>query len=93
MTKRADYAEARISEYWIADPRDETITVLALQGGAYVEHGVYARGDRAMSPLLAGLVAEVSAVSTHRMSKRERRSKREVTESATTSLHSGRSIP
>ena len=62
VEKRADYAEAGIAEYWIADPRDETIRVLTLQGGAYVEHGVYARGGTATSPLLAGFAAEVSAV-------------------------------
>ncbi len=62
VEKRVDYAEAGIPEYWIADPRDETIRVLTLQGAAYVEHGVYGRGSMAMSPLLAGFAAEVSAV-------------------------------
>ena len=41
ITKRADYAEACILEYWIANPKDETITVLTLAGEAYVEHGVF----------------------------------------------------
>ena len=27
VEKRADYAEAGATEYWIADPRDETLTV------------------------------------------------------------------
>lgn len=62
VEKRADYAEAGIPEYWIADPRDETITVLALADAAYVEHGTYARGDTAASPLLDGLTADVAAV-------------------------------
>ena len=62
VEKRADYAEAGIPEYWIADPRDETIRVLSLQGAAYVEHGLYRRGDTAPSPLLADFAAEVSAV-------------------------------
>ena len=62
VEKRADYAEAGIPEYWIADPRDETIRVLSLRGSAYVEHGVYRRGDTAASALLAGFGAEVSAV-------------------------------
>ncbi len=62
VEKRADYAEAGIAEYWIADPRDETITVLTLQGDTYVEHGRYARGGTATSRLLAGFAAEVSAV-------------------------------
>jgi Uma2 family endonuclease len=34
-TKRKDYAEARIPEYWIVDPRDRRVTVLTLQGGEY----------------------------------------------------------
>ena len=62
VEKRADYAEAGIPEYWIADPRDETVRVLSLRGAAYVEHGVYRRGDAATSALLTGLAAEVSAV-------------------------------
>ena len=62
VEKRADYAEAGIEEYWIADPRDETIRVLTLRGGQYVEDGVYARGGVATSPLLAGFTAEVSAL-------------------------------
>ena len=62
VEKRADYAEAGIPEYWIADPRDETIRVLSLRDAAYVDHGMYRRGDTATSALLAGFAAEVSAV-------------------------------
>ena len=62
VEKRADYAEAGIAEYWIADPRDETLTVLVLCGEAYVEHGRYGRGETAASVLLEGFAAEVSAV-------------------------------
>ena len=61
VDKRADYAEAGIPEYWIVDPRHDAITVLALTAGAYVEHGVYARGDTATSPLLAGLAIDVAS--------------------------------
>ncbi len=62
VEKRADYAEAGIPEYWIADPRDATITVLALEGDAYIEHGVYGAGDTAASRLLDGFAADVEAV-------------------------------
>ena len=62
VEKRADYAEGGIPEYWIADPQDETITVLALEGGAYVEHGVFGRGEAATSRLFEGFAADVSAV-------------------------------
>ena len=61
VDKRADYAEAGIPEYWIADPRHDTITVLTLAAGAYVEHGVHSRGDAAASPLLDGLAVDVAA--------------------------------
>ena len=60
--KRADYAEAAIPEYWIVDPRVETVTVLKLTTNAYVEHGVFARGDVATSPLLDGVTVDVTAL-------------------------------
>ena len=62
VEKRADYAEAGIPEYWIADPRDETLTVLALRGEAYVEHDRYGRGEVATSVLLEGFAAEAATV-------------------------------
>ena len=62
VVKRADYAEAGIPEYWIVDPRDETVTVLALEGNEYVEHGVFAPGDTTTSPLLAGFAVGVTAL-------------------------------
>ena len=62
VEKRRDYAEANIPEYWIVDPRSETIVVLRLQDGAYVEHGVFGRGARATSALLAGFAVDVDAV-------------------------------
>ena len=62
VEKRIDYAEAGIPEYWIVDPRNETITVLVLDGDAYVERGVHGRGGTATSPSLEGFAADVSAV-------------------------------
>lgn len=60
--KPLDYAEAGIPEYWIVNPLDETITVLALQGDSYVEHGVFPRGEQAVSALLTGFGVSVDAV-------------------------------
>ena len=60
--KRADYAEAGIPEYWIVDPRNETITVLALEGGAYAVRGAFGRGETARSAVFDGFAAEASAV-------------------------------
>ena len=62
VVKRADYAEAAIPEYWIVDPRVDTITVLKLAGTGYVEHGVFARGGTATSALLDGLAVDVTAL-------------------------------
>ena len=61
-TKRRDYAEARIPEYWIVNPLDETITVLTLNGDAYAEHGVFGRGQRADSACLDGFAVAVADV-------------------------------
>ncbi len=62
VEKRLDYAEAGIPEYWIVDPRDATITVLVLEGAAYVEQATHGRGGAATSPSLEGFTADVSAV-------------------------------
>lgn len=60
-TKRTEYAVANIPEYWIVDPRDETVTVLTLPEGEnqYTEAGKYTAGQQAASVLLAGLVVDV----------------------------------
>ena len=62
VDKVADYAEARIPEYWIVNPLDETITVLTLNGDAYAQHGVFRRGETATSTLLADFGVQVDAV-------------------------------
>jgi Uma2 family endonuclease len=51
VDKRGDYAEAKVPEYWIVNPQDETITVLELRGAAYAEPGCYRRGALARSVL------------------------------------------
>ena len=54
VTKRLEYAEARIPEYWIVDTQSPSLTVLALESDAYREHGRFAPGENATSPLLPG---------------------------------------
>jgi hypothetical protein len=44
--------------YWIVNSLDGTITVLTLESGAYVEYGVFQRGDQAASKLLPGFSRE-----------------------------------
>src|SRR5205814_9350990 len=62
IDKRHDYAEGRVPEYWIVNPQTETITVLRLEGAAYVEHGVFGRGQQATSVILAGFSVSVDDV-------------------------------
>ena len=60
--KRAEYAVARIPEYWIVDPRPRTVTVLRLDGDQYAVAGTYASGDTAASVLLPGFAVAVADV-------------------------------
>ncbi|MFQ6057985.1 MAG: Uma2 family endonuclease [Anaerolineae bacterium] len=61
-TKRREYAQAGIPEYWIVDPDEEQITVLTLEGERYAVHGVFKRGMMARSALLAGFEVAVDKV-------------------------------
>jgi len=61
-TKRFEYARAGIPEYWIVDPQEQRITVLALEGESYAIHGVFERGTVARSALLAGFEVAVDGV-------------------------------
>ncbi len=61
-TKVAEYARARISEYWIVDPAQAQITVLRLKGRKYAVHGRCGRGGRARSALLKGFEVDVDAI-------------------------------
>jgi Uma2 family endonuclease len=62
VEKRHDYAEGNVPEYWIVNPQTETITVLRLENGAYVEHGVFGRGQIATSVILPGFSVAVEDV-------------------------------
>jgi Uma2 family endonuclease len=61
-TKRREYAEAGISEYWIVDPREQKITVLRLNGGHFDMHGGFVARSQAVSLLLPGFGVDVAAV-------------------------------
>jgi len=62
ITKRREYAQAGIAEYWIVDPKAETILVLVLDGAAYRVHGEFPRGTTATSVLLPTFAVAVTAV-------------------------------
>lgn len=63
-TKRREYAQAGISEYWIVDPEYQTITILTLPptpgAPAYREHGKFSAGQQAISSLLPDFAVNVS---------------------------------
>ncbi|MCY3813619.1 MAG: Uma2 family endonuclease [Gammaproteobacteria bacterium] len=60
-TRLVELADGRIAEYWIVDPERATITVLSLRGHEYSEHGLFASGEVATSPLLEGFGVDVAA--------------------------------
>jgi Uma2 family endonuclease len=76
LTKRQEYARARIPEYWIIDPRDEQITVLRLVGKRYVIHGAFGRGTVATSHLLRGFSVNVTEALSKRIATASRSRRR-----------------
>jgi len=62
QTKREEYAEAGIPEYWIVDPRLRTATVLKLEEGRYVTHSEARDAGIVRSSLLDGFTADVGAI-------------------------------
>jgi Uma2 family endonuclease len=62
VTKRREYAQAGIAEYWIVDPKTETISVLVLRGTEYLLHGEFRSGATATSVLLPSFTVEAKAV-------------------------------
>lgn len=61
-TKRREYAQAGIPEYWIVDPRSREILVLTLENKQYAVHGVFGLGETATSHLLSGFTVSVANV-------------------------------
>jgi len=68
VLKREEYAACGIREYWIVDPRDQSIAVLTLEqsGARYQEAGRYRTGETAVSVLLDGFAAHVDEVFARR---------------------------
>lgn len=64
IEKRRDYSGAGIAEYWIVDPENGTITVLALNGMKYEQAGKYKLGQKAISRHLPGFEIDVTEALT-----------------------------
>ena len=71
VRKRRLYAEAGVPEYWIFDPRNDTVLPLELRGGAYVERGILGVGDTLTTPLLPGLAIPLADLFAHRQRPRD----------------------
>lgn len=61
-TKVEEYAQTRIPEYWIVDPKAKKITVFKLNGHgkAYTVYGEFKVGEKATSVLLEGFAVDVA---------------------------------
>ena len=66
VRKRRIYAEAGVPEYWIVDPRHDTVLPLALQDGVYPDRPALGVGDTLTTPLLPGLAIPLSDLFQHR---------------------------
>ena len=64
--KRQIYAEAGVLEYWLIDPRNDTVTQLELQNGEYIERAVLGADDTLTTPLLPGLSIPLAEIFRHR---------------------------
>jgi Uma2 family endonuclease len=62
VTKRTEYARARIPEYWIIDLVGKRIILLTLHGKKYRLRGEYVPGEKVASIELPGFEVEVAAV-------------------------------
>lgn len=66
VRKRQLYAEAGVLEYWIVDPRGDTLTLLELRDEEYTERAVLTVSDTLTTPLLPGLAIPLADVFRHR---------------------------
>ena len=60
IDKRHDYATAGIAEYWIIDPRDDSIQVFYLRDGSYSDGIRTISGQSAESKVLSGFRTDVA---------------------------------
>jgi len=76
VTKREEYARARIAEYWIVDSQEQRIVVLKLTGKQYSIHGEFAPGGQATSWSLPGFQVDVTQAFAQRLARRGKKSTR-----------------
>ncbi len=62
VKKRAEYARAKIPEYWIIDPQERTVTVLSLKGKSYAVRSQASKTGEVSSGIVKGFAADADAV-------------------------------
>ena len=60
--KRDLYAESGVREYWIVDPRDDTVTPLELRGDRYLQKAILGADDTLTTPLLPNLSIPLGSI-------------------------------
>ena len=66
VRKRRIYAEAGVLEYWLIDPENDSVTLLELGNGEFVERAALGADDTLTTPLLPGLSIPLAEVFRHR---------------------------
>ena len=66
VRKRQIYAEAGVPEYWLIDPRNDTVTQLELRDGQYIERAALEADSALTTPLLPGLSIPLADIFHHR---------------------------
>lgn len=69
VSKRSDYARARVPEYWIVDPEDQSVTVLVLDEAGYRVHDIFKSGTVAASVFLPEFKVNVTDLFASALSK------------------------
>ncbi|MBI2885876.1 MAG: Uma2 family endonuclease [Chloroflexi bacterium] len=59
VLKRTIYARYGVREYWLVDPQQESVEVLALEPEGFVLAAIYHAGEALTSPVLEGLALAV----------------------------------
>ncbi len=55
LSKYDAYEQAGVSEYWIADPEEQTIEMLVLQHGKYISQGIFQGNTTLPSQVVPGI--------------------------------------
>ncbi len=62
MHKKTVYAESGVAEYWIVDPKDETVEIFRQDGGRFVSDAYFKNSDVLQSPLFPGFTMKLEDV-------------------------------